>query len=211
MERAGPANGGALATAGGLVFQGTGSGELTALDARSGQQLWSALTQTGVLAAPISYAIDGEQYVAIMVGTGTSWAMTGAASTMKGLLPQNFSRLLVYSLGGKAQLPPAAIPQKLPLTPPPATAAPDLVAKGAGLYGAYCSGCHAPGASQLGLLPDLLRTPLLQSEEAFDSVVLGGARQARGMANFSSVLKPEDVHAIRAFIVMRANQEASTR
>src|SRR5262249_18056328 len=62
VERAGPANGGALSTAGGLVFQGTGSGEFTALDAKSGATLWSSQTQTGVMAAPISYEIDGKQY-----------------------------------------------------------------------------------------------------------------------------------------------------
>jgi alcohol dehydrogenase (cytochrome c)/quinohemoprotein ethanol dehydrogenase len=77
VERAGQANGGALATAGGLVFQGTGSGEFTALDATSGAELWSSPAQTGVIAAPVSYAIGDEQYVAIVVGTGGSWAMIG--------------------------------------------------------------------------------------------------------------------------------------
>src|SRR4029434_7337505 len=47
VERAGQANGGALATAGGLVFQGTGSGIFTALDAAIGKELWSSPTQTG--------------------------------------------------------------------------------------------------------------------------------------------------------------------
>jgi PQQ-dependent dehydrogenase (methanol/ethanol family) len=207
VERAGQANGGALATAGGLVFQGTGSGSFTALDATNGKELWSAPTQTGVIAAPITYSIDGEQYVAIMAGTGSSWALIGGDTNMKGFVQQNISRLLVYKLGGTVQLPAVTPVTPLPMNPPPATASADVVGKGAGLYDAYCSSCHGPGVIQVGILPDLRRTPYLQTEEAFDSVVLGGARQVHGMANFSSVLKPEDVHAIRAFVILRSNQD----
>ncbi|MEJ0100175.1 MAG: PQQ-dependent dehydrogenase, methanol/ethanol family [Pseudomonadota bacterium] len=207
VERAGQANGGALATAGGLVFQGTGSGEFTALDATNGKQLWSAPVQTGIVAAPITYSVDGEQYVAIMAGSGSSWALIGGDSNMKGFLPRNISRLLVYKLGGTAQLPAVPPAQVLPMNPPASTASADVIGKGAGLYDAYCSGCHGPGAIQVGILPDLRRTPFLQTDDAFSSVVIGGARQAHGMANFQSVLKAEDVQAIRAFVVMRANQD----
>ncbi|MBF8300320.1 MAG: PQQ-dependent dehydrogenase, methanol/ethanol family, partial [Acidobacteria bacterium] len=98
VEREGAANGGALSTAGGLVFQGTGTGELVALDARTGTRRWSARTQTGVIAAPISYMVDGVQYVAITVGTGGSWAMSGAPANAKGNSLPNISRLLVYAL-----------------------------------------------------------------------------------------------------------------
>jgi PQQ-dependent dehydrogenase (methanol/ethanol family) len=207
VERAGQANGGALATAGGLVFQGTGSGQFTALDATNGKELWSSPTETGVVAAPISYAIDGEQYVAIMVGTGSSWALIGGDTNMKGYVRQNVSRLLVYKLGGKTTLPPAPPVTELPINPPPATAAQAVVDKGAGLYDAYCSSCHGPAAIQVGILPDLRRTPMIQTAEAFESVVVGGARQQHGMANFTTVLSKDDADAIRAYIVMRANQD----
>jgi quinohemoprotein ethanol dehydrogenase len=207
VERAGPANGGALATAGGLVFQGTGSGEFTALDATNGKPLWSAPTQTGVVAAPMTYAIDGEQYVAIMVGTGSSWALIGGDTNMKGFALPNISRLLVYKLGGAVQLPP--VPQRLvlPIAPPPATAAADVVGHGAGLYGTFCGSCHGAGVIGVGILPDLRRSPMIQSEQAFEQVVLGGERKVHGMASFSSVMNAEDVKAIRAFVVLRANQD----
>jgi quinohemoprotein ethanol dehydrogenase len=208
VERAGQANGGALATAGGLVFQGTGSGQFTALDATSGEELWTAATQTGVVAAPMSYAIDGEQYVAIMVGTGSSWALIGGDTNMKGYVPTNVSRLLVYRLGGSVQLPVATLVQPLPIAPPPATAAAGVVDKGGSLYGTYCASCHGGGAVQVGILPDLRRTPTLQTAEGWEQVVVGGARQAHGMANFSSVLSKDDAEAIRAYVVLRANQDA---
>jgi alcohol dehydrogenase (cytochrome c)/quinohemoprotein ethanol dehydrogenase len=208
VERAGPANGGALATAGGLVFQGTGSGEFTALDAANGTSLWSQPTQTGVIAAPMSYAIDGEQYVAILVGTGSSWAMIGGDANMKGFKLSNASRLLVYKLGGKVQLPAAPEMQRPPMSPPPATAAADVIARGAPLYDTYCSSCHGAGVIGVGLLPDLRRTPLLHSVENWEQVVIGGALKARGMASFASVMSKEDAQAVRAFVILRANQDA---
>jgi quinohemoprotein ethanol dehydrogenase len=54
------------------VFQGTGSGQFTALDAASGAELWSTPVQTGIIAAPISYTADGTQHVAVLAGTGGS-------------------------------------------------------------------------------------------------------------------------------------------
>ena len=65
-----PWNGGTLATAGGLVFQGTADGQLVAYNATSGEKLWDAPLGGGVVAAPMTYEIDGKQYVSIAVGWG---------------------------------------------------------------------------------------------------------------------------------------------
>jgi quinohemoprotein ethanol dehydrogenase len=207
VERAGQANGGALATAGGLVFQGTGSGEFTALDTLTGEQLWSFPAQTGIVAAPVSYAIDGEQYVAIMVGTGASWAMIGGDANMKGFALPNVSRLLVFKLDGKAQLPPAPQMQRPPLDPPPLTADEATVARGAPLYETWCGSCHGAGVVGVGLLPDLRRTPLLRTPEQFEQVVMAGAREPRGMSSFHDVFDAEDARAILAYVIARANQD----
>src|SRR5690606_19406191 len=105
----GPWNGGVLAMAGGLVFQGTAGGEFAAYDSGNGRRLWSMAVQTGVLAAPMTYEIDGEQYVAVLAGWGGIWALApGLLSTVSGPTP-NISRLLVFKLGGETTLP-AAVP-----------------------------------------------------------------------------------------------------
>ena len=207
VERAGQANGGALSTAGGLVFQGTGSGELTALDAATGASLWSAPTQTGVVAAPISYSVDGEQYVAIMVGTGGLWAMVGGGANMKGVKLPNVSRLLVYKLGGTVQLPAERAVTALPIDPPANEAAGEVIGRGAARYRTFCASCHGAGAVGVGLLPDLRRTPFLRSEQAWENVVLGGAFKAHGMASFEKVIDADDAKAIRQFVILRANQD----
>ena len=95
VDPGGAYDGGALATAGGLVFAGGGGDKLNAYDAADGELLWSAVAQTGVAAGPVSYEIDGEQYIAVAAGRG-----------LQPYYQPNYSRLLVYKLGGTAELPP---------------------------------------------------------------------------------------------------------
>ena len=63
------------------------------------------------------------------------------------------------------------------------------------------------GLSALGLLPDLRRTPLLHTADAFEDVVIGGARKDRGMASFANVMSGEDARAVLPYIIQRANQD----
>ncbi len=211
-EREGAANGGVLSTAGGLVFQGTGTGQFFALDARSGASLWSAETQTGVLAAPISYQVAGVQHVAVMVGTGGSWAQGGSQANAKGNSLPNISRLLVYTLGGTAKLPPAPPRPVRRLAPPPATANAKIVARGEAVWGNYCGRCHGrEGAASFGILPDLRYSATLQSSEAWGAIVLGGQLAANGMASFASVLDVEDADAVRAYVIAQANAALASK
>ena len=59
-----------LATAGDLVFAGTPSGEFVALDARTGEQLWQFQCGSGHHSSPMTYMVDGKQYIAVPVGWG---------------------------------------------------------------------------------------------------------------------------------------------
>jgi quinohemoprotein ethanol dehydrogenase len=197
-ENQGP-TGGAVATAGGLVFQGGGaSDEFRAFDAVSGKILWAAKTQTAVLAAPISFELDGKQYVAVSVG-----------GTVQGgdYYAPNHSRMLVYTLGSTAQLPAPQPYTPRALLPPPATATVAQVHQGEQLYARNCAACHGDRGQTRGAnFPDLTRTPLLWSPDGFDGIVLKGLLKEKGMASFAEVLKPADTALIRDFIIDQANQ-----
>jgi quinohemoprotein ethanol dehydrogenase len=185
---------GVLATAGGLVFQGAQRGELAAFRDSDGRKLWSTDPQTGVVAAPVSYEVDGEQYIAQLAGYGTRDYYSG-----------NNSRLLVYKLGGRAQLPPqAALPPARPLDPPAAFGTPAQLARGERVYSDNCTMCHDTQYGNRGLFPDLRYSPLLKSAQAFQAVVLGGALEPRGMASFKERFGAEDAEAVRAYITQRA-------
>ena len=200
-------NGGTLATAGNLVFQGTSTEEFRAYAADTGKQLWSFPAQTGVIAAPMTYEIDGEQYVAILVGWGGVWDIaTGVLSSDTGR-PRNISRLLVFKLGGDKRLPPPPPMNALVLDPPPFTGTAEQVAHGMGLYQRYCSVCHGDTAIAGALNPDLRHSGAIGDAAVIRSVVIDGALQHNGMVSFKAALKPQDAEAIRQYLIKRANED----
>lgn len=192
------ATSGALATGGDLVFMGNSNGNmLAAYNAVTGEQLWSYDTQSAVYAAPITYELDGEQYIAASVG-GTGGSDYYAPS---------YGRMLVFKVGGTVQLPEKVSYTPPVLNPPPSEAAPEVIARGGVVYAEHCSVCHGNNAvQQRSSFPNLTLSPMLYSQEGFDQIVLQGARMERGMANYSDRLAPEDTVAIREFIIARANE-----
>jgi quinohemoprotein ethanol dehydrogenase len=196
----GPTNegptGGALATAGGLVFTGGGTDNLfRALDAKTGKVLWQFDAQTAIVAPPISYEIGGRQYVAISVG----------GNQAAGYYAPNYSRMLVFSLDGKAELPPTRPYTPPPLNPPTDAQPAELVNAGREHYAQYCASCHGENGQTRGAtFPDLTRSAMLHTQAGFDQVVLQGVREELGMVSFSHVLNEQDSAAIRAFIIARA-------
>jgi len=116
----------------------------------------------------------------------------------------NFSRLLVYKLGGSAVLPPAAPPPLQVLNPPPGFGTRAQLTHGAQLYDRFCGTCHGAEAQSRGMFPDLRYSGALQNTDAFQAIVLGGALKQNGMVSFKSALPPADTEDVRAYIVARA-------
>lgn len=208
VEHPGPWNGGLLATAGGLVFQGTAGSEFNAYNAANGEKLWSFPAQTGVVAPPVTYTIDGEQYVAVLAGWGGAYALSVDGQAINDLAPvRNVSRLLVFKLGAERHLPPEPELAKLPLDPPPSRANAATIALGGEKYARYCAVCHAPGAVGSTVLPDLRRSGTLSNPASWQAVVREGMLQGRGMASFAESLSAEESNAIREWVIFRANQD----
>lgn len=189
---------GVLATAGNLVFMGNGVGKtLSAFDAKSGTKLWSFDAKTAVFAAPITYELDGVQYVAASVG--------GVVNGADYFAPTH-ARMLVFAVGGKGTLPEPEPYTPPPLNPPQSTASAEVIAHGGEKYTQYCSVCHgANGYQGRSSFPNLTITPLLWTQPGFDQVVLGGGRADKGMGSFAKDLKPEDTASIREYLISRAN------
>jgi len=207
VEHASPVNGGVLSTAGNLVFQGTAQGNLEAYRAATGEKLWSADAQTGIVAAPISYSVNDEQFVAVVAGWGGVFPLAAGEVALKSARAQNIYRVLAFKIGGKASLP--ALPRFAPakLHPPRPAASAATVQKGEGLYQRYCSTCHGDVAVSGGVLPDLRYSGTLGSGQPWAEVVLGGSLQSFGMVSFSKELSPKDAESIRAYVIARANQK----
>ena len=203
-QQVGPWNGGVLATGGNLVFQGNLLGEFVAYSADDGERLWAIPTQTGITAGPVTYELDGEQYVSVAVGWGTMIGLLGGP-TISPLKMQNKSRVLTFKLGGANSLPvPAeAKPRGLP-TPPPQTATAEQVERGHALYAGRCLVCHGLSAIGGGLLSDL-RYSSPEIFSTWDAIVIGGSKGITGMPGYAGVLSMEDSQAIKAYVIDRAN------
>ncbi|MEA3265084.1 MAG: PQQ-dependent dehydrogenase, methanol/ethanol family [Pseudomonadota bacterium] len=201
-----PTNGGTLATAGNLVFQGTALGEFRAYAADTGKQLWSFPAQSGILAAPMTYMIDGEQYVAVMVGWGGVWDVSAGKLVTKRITP-NISRLLVFKLGAKGTLPTAPEEVKRVLDPPPPSGTPQQLAIGMKAYTNSCSVCHGSTAVAGVLNPDLRHSVALGNPKLWQEIVHDGLLKQNGMVGWKGQFTPEQIEAIRLWVVMRANED----
>jgi len=200
-------NGGLLSTAGGFVMQGNSDAELVAYDDATGERLWSAPTQTAILAPPVTYSVDGEQYLVVVAGWGGIDALFFGPVTNPDGTKRNVSRVLAFKLGGDAELP--ALPEMPPPPPPPDDFGSDMqVQAGAAHYTRNCSVCHGVAAISGGVLPDLRHSALAGDAAAWRSVVMEGALQEQGMVSFAPVFSDDDAEAIRAFVVRQANLTA---
>jgi PQQ-dependent dehydrogenase (methanol/ethanol family) len=205
VQYPGPWQSGVVSTGGNLVFQGTPMGEFIAYSADKGQKLWAAATQTGIGAAPVTYEVDGQQYVAIVTGYGGALAIAAGELARDTHTKTNTPRVLVYALGGKDTLPEDRYVE-LPLNPPADSASAAVIDKGFRLFHPYCSNCHGDAAVSGSFIPDLQHTPALSDATVWESIVLGGARKARGMVSFADELSKDDIEAVRAYVIHRAHQ-----
>ena len=205
-----PMNGGVLSSAGNLVFQGTASGEFHIYHAESGELLWKRDTYTSVQASPVTYAVDGEQYVLVPAGAGG----TARISLPRyGDAVHGPSRLLAYKLHGSATLPePGTWQPELP-QPPEQTAASETIARGKKLFdNAGCKVCHGVDAEVgYGNSPPDLRYMTKEKHAQWDEVVMAGSRTALGMPSFSAWLGKDDSKALQAFVIDQANIAWSAR
>ncbi len=200
-----PWNGGTMTTAGNLVFQGDAMGKFNAYAADTGKLLYSLDVQSGVLTGASTYLVDGEQYVAFMTSKGGAFPLvSGYVSGASQEVP-NIPRLVVLKLGAKGKLPPLPPAEEWVWNPPAQFGSPELIAAGQSNYQRYCLVCHAPGAVGSGVLPDLRKSGTIADAATFKSIVYDGILAKNGMASFKPVLKPEEVEAIRAYLVSRAH------
>ena len=200
-------NGGVLATAGNLVFQGTQDGFFRAYNATDGKLLWEYRTDIGVIAAPISFELDNNQYIALLVGYGGAGALLALDYDKLGAIDYvNDGRLLVFRLGGSSN-PPEVEKRARPAMPAEGVVSiktsEQQYRHGAKKFMRYCAGCHGVRGKSGGLVPDL-RAASKETHQQWDAIVLGGLRHEKGMAGFADLLTLEDSRAMQSYIIEEA-------
>jgi quinohemoprotein ethanol dehydrogenase len=192
--------GGALATAGGLVFQGSIDGKLRAFDKATGTLLNEIDTGTAIMAAPMTYKVGATQYVAVMAawgGGGYPYVPAYSATYRRG----NQGRLLVFKLDGGPVTRPAELPPQQVAAAPPRQApdvTPETIARGMTLFFGNCALCHSN--QPRSITPDLRRMSE-GTHQAFRQIVLGGLLVPNGMPRWDDRLSEKDVAAIHAYLI----------
>ncbi|HTY48972.1 MAG TPA: PQQ-dependent dehydrogenase, methanol/ethanol family [Steroidobacteraceae bacterium] len=196
-----PGNGGTLVTAGNLLVQGTINETLAVYRADDGRKLWEMPVQSVPVAGPVSYEVGGVQYIAVNVGWNS--AIVAGLSTPEHPFSFSPARLMVFALDAHTELPPA--PPSASISPPPMDhEPPQQVRAGALLYSTYCAICH--GQNAVGGVRDLrYLTP--ERHAQFNDIVLGGKLRKGGMESFRDKLSPDQVAAIHAYLIQRAQDD----
>jgi quinohemoprotein ethanol dehydrogenase len=189
---------GLLGTAGGLLFQGDDKGFFRVLDADTGAVLKEIEVGSAIMAAPMTYTVNGVQYVAVMAAWGGGgWFAPHATSAA--VKRGNQGRIIAFRLdGGAAPLPPVLGDPPPMAEPPPQQANAATIARGAGLFRSSCGMCHANVPN--GMTPDLRRMSAA-THGAFQAIVRGGALRPRGMPQWDDVFSVDDVDAIHAYLI----------
>jgi quinohemoprotein ethanol dehydrogenase len=193
---------GLLSTHGNLVFQGDLAGNFNAYTADAGKEVWSYPVQGGIMASPIAYQLDDEQYIAIAQGWGGESSLPfGAVSGPQNMF--NISRLLVFKLGAAAKLP--VIETQEQILPPHelAVAAPKHVGEGRDLYNLYCAVCHGGNAISGGILPDL-RYRIADLDAGWQAIVFDGLLASGGMPAWKDYLSREEADKIKTYVAHEA-------
>jgi len=197
IEREWPWNGGTLATHGNLVFQGLPDGTFNAYSADKGEHLWSFQSQRGIMAGPVSYRVNGEQYVAVMAGYGGSMGMATTSNWMR--RPPANGVLLVFKLGGTGTLEALPEVQPAPYAHTAETFTPEQLAEGQRQFLTLCGICHNGPVN-----PNLMRSAYATGKDAWKAVVMDGVLSQRGMISFAPWIDGEQSEAIRAYVLSEA-------
>ena len=198
-------HGGVLTTAGNLVIQAQDDGLLVVYAADSGEVLHRIQTGSSILAAPMTYVIDGEQYIAVMAGYGGGpfgYFPVGSAVEKYG----NDGRLIAFRLDGGAVPLPDELPPPDPIAEPPElTASQAVLDQGKILFTKACGECHW---NINGGYPDLRRmSPEVHA--MFRDIVLQGQLEPLGMAGFADILTEDQVDAIHAYLIKLGHEAYS--
>jgi len=194
VEQVSPWNGGTLTTAGNLVFQGTADGRFVAYNAKTGDKLWETQVGTGVVAAPSTYEVDGQQYVSVAVGWGGVYGLAQRATNHAGP-----GTVYTFKIGGTAQQP-DFVDYKMGQLVAGVQYDPTHVQEGQLLYFSNCLFCHGvPGVDRGGNIKNL---GYVSAEELtnLDKFVFNGPMVPQGMPDFTGKLDAAQVTKIKAFI-----------
>jgi len=199
-------NGGVVTTAAGLVFEGTADGKFMAVDAITGKPLWQTNIGSGIIAPPVSYGVDGKQYITIAAGWGGAMGLSSKFTDQI-----NPGTIYTFALDSNKAMPAFTKAEEKHLINMPFTSTKEELQHGALLYTQYCMACHSGVAdNDYGVIPDLGYSSEA-THKILKNIVLKGLLESKGMPNFSNRLSEKNVTEIQSYILATAKQMAGEK
>lgn len=197
-------NGGVLSTAGGLVFQGKLGGDFVAYNAETGAKLWNHDLQSGGISGPATYEIDGEQYVTITTGWGSGFALVTGYGYDETVSP-TVGKVVTFKLGATGTIPKPDLIEIDRTVKVERFGTKDQLQSGMVHFARNCAVCHGALTISSGVLPDLRWSAYSGDADAWQAVVAEGVLADTGMVSFLPLLTPEEIEAIRAYVVVQGH------
>ena len=179
-----------------LIFQGNAEGDFNAYDANTGQKIWSFPLKTGIIASPVTYEVDGVQYVSILVGWG---GVFGIWSKFTDRI--NPGTLYTFALGKNESMPEFSNTPEKEIVDLKFDATIEQIQNGGRLFGQYCGKCHGGG-----IIPDLTYSHP-EVFESFQQIVGEGILLGLGMPHFGDRLNESEISDIKNYILSQAKSK----
>ncbi len=206
VELPDPKSGGTLATAGNLVFHGRADGKFSAYRATDGKPLWEFDAGVGIAAAPMTFSVDGTQYIAVQSGWGGPQVLghrpPGAGHVGPG-------KLMVFQLGATATLPPYQhVVQPVPMPTFKLAASKAEIEEGRKLFANTCARCHGGEVDQRRRPCRTCVTPRRPRMKCSRTSFWEARGKEYGMPSFTGDITSAQVRLIHAYILDRARESA---
>lgn len=182
-----------------IVFQGDAEGVFRAFNAENGEVVWEKNLLSGIVAPPISYYIDNEQYITIPVGWGGVLGLWTKYTDQ--IYPGTLYTFKLNSNNAMPNYPKKEKPQRIALD---VSLPAKNISHGESLYGKYCVMCHQLGNGG-GSIPDLTYS----KESIFNmmkEIVIDGVFLEKGMPSFKNRLSENDLNDIKSYILDFSNK-----
>ncbi len=204
VEQPGDIPTGTMVTAGNLLFQGRIDHQFNAYAADTGKPLWSFDARSPVMAPPMTYSINGRQYVTVITGDGGTFGGLLGSKVAK-IAKMDYRtmprRVLTFALDGTEKLPPAPLPPMIVAPNDPDFRLDKPIADHGQVlfYKTGCATCHGMTLVPGGTAPDLRISPTILDGVLFKSILMDGVMAANGMPEYPE-LSEADTEAIRHFL-----------
>jgi quinohemoprotein ethanol dehydrogenase len=179
-----------------LVFQGNAMGIFSAYEAKTGKKVWSYDLKSGIVAPPMTYMVDGEQYITVAVGWG---GVMGQYNKFTDNIQPG--RIFTFKINGKANMPALIQEEKKTLLDVPVTGNANQVAHGQQLFMKLCDACHNLNAG--GTIPNLTYSKP-EIIGMIEDIVKKGIFVPKGMPSFGDRVSSQDVKDIQQYIYSEA-------